>query len=693
MSILRAISRSLLVSSGVMLLACSGASHGPTPQDSRPVGSDGAQGVAGSTDAMALCAPKSDASLRGKAIDSLARGEGKAATDAFRAAVAAHPDDLASHTLFIAAGKRQEMLSREVEAALRDVAPIQLRLGSSPSFSSNAVEPRAGADAARLKKASEAKNLIVDDADWLKKNGLRSPASFVTAAQIPEHLPNKFQGFPLARIFDHGDHQIGVYGPSLVVASSTSAPLTYTFAVELPGEHPQFAQLTGSTLLVQTGPGTGARPQAARPVAALYAFDASTGALRWASEQAVANATNFETTRDHVVTGFGGSAQADHLVLLDLANGKTLQKIPLKSAASMILQKDDRLFVRSYDVDYVFSWSSAPTAQNPPDLPPAKDRNRAFSPEMRCALDAAVAATDRRDLAALKVGVDQLRRAKAHRTLLGSFEGLSKFLEQQSQNPGIDLTTVKPVRMTEPPWEAKLFEAAAPPPTTSPKLVRISAKADGVWKDPRGAYRADLPWQIAPVEKGRLPPGARVDIPSQYGAEDLRVIIPSGDRLLLVYGGRYLAITKGNATEAVLDLETYRHPPKVNPQWKEFAVGDVTYAQVDGDVVYVANGGGSYAKEMGGHKGFVSAISLKNQKLLWRSPPLVHGSGPFGIRGDFLVTGYGFTDEPDHLFLLKKESGTVAAKATLESAPGQITLEGNRIHVVAYGHKYEYELK
>ena len=65
------------------------------------------------------------------------------------------------------------------------------------------------------------------------------------------------------------------------------------------------------------------------------------------------------------------------------------------------------------------------------------------------------------------------------------------------------------------------------------------------------------------------------------------------------------------------------------------------------DTLYVCNGGGSYAREVSGKKGFVTAIDLATGVLRWRSDPLVCNAATFAIAGDYLITGYGFTDESD----------------------------------------------
>ena len=66
---------------------------------------------------------------------------------------------------------------------------------------------------------------------------------------------------------------------------------------------------------------------------------------------------------------------------------------------------------------------------------------------------------------------------------------------------------------------------------------------------------------------------------------------------------------------------------------------------------------------------------------------------PFAIAGDYLVTGYGFTDESDFLYAVRLVDGQAIANYRLASAPNAITLDDARIRVDAYAHSYTFELR
>jgi hypothetical protein len=405
----------------------------------------------------------------------------------------------------------------------------------------------------------------------------------------------------------------------------------------------------------------------------------------------------FVVTQGHVIAGYGFTAEPDHLFVLELATGKTVQKLSLRSGPDHVLRNGEKIFVRTYDSEAVFKMTPAPGPAPAADLPAAAASAPRMSPEASCWVESAVAAIDARDPDALGSAIDGLKSAGAAPDVAGAFDGVHLFLEQQRGGArAIDLTTAPPKRLPKPPWVYTMNRAATAPVTSKPRLVQRATRD----ADPARGVRArggrvdpQKPFFLAPADMGRLPPGARPDIPGTYGLETLRAANPCADgRLVLVYGGRYVAVVNGAATEAIFDVEAWLVPPRVSEDWKEFAVSEATFGIVEGNVLYLGNGGGSYAREMGGSKGYVSAIDMKTGELLWRSQPLVQGGGSFGTFSDFLVTGYGFTGEGDFVFLIRKDTGQVVHKLAVKSAPNEITVTGNQVHVETYDAAVDLEI-
>ena len=56
------------------------------------------------------------------------------------------------------------------------------------------------------------------------------------------------------------------------------------------------------------------------------------------------------------------------------------------------------------------------------------------------------------------------------------------------------------------------------------------------------------------------------------------------------------------------------------------------------------------------------------------------------VFGDLIVSGYGFTAEPDYLSLLDRQDGRVLDRLNVPSAPEVVRLHGNRLVVRTYDH-------
>jgi hypothetical protein len=70
----------------------------------------------------------------------------------------------------------------------------------------------------------------------------------------------------------------------------------------------------------------------------------------------VANAVNFLVRDGYIITGYGFTAEKDFMYVVDARTGETLQKLKVKSGPSYILERDGRIYARTYDHDYVFSF-------------------------------------------------------------------------------------------------------------------------------------------------------------------------------------------------------------------------------------------------------------------------------------------------------------------------------------------------
>ena len=88
---------------------------------------------------------------------------------------------------------------------------------------------------------------------------------------------------------------------------------------------------------------------------------------------------------------------------------------------------------------------------------------------------------------------------------------------------------------------------------------------------------------------------------------------------------------------------------------------------------------------------YITAIDLTTKTPLWTSQPLVSNANNFLVLEKYLITGYGFTDETDFLYLLDRNSGDVVHSKVLGTAPDYIFRKGDRLLVRGYNIDYEFQ--
>ena len=96
---------------------------------------------------------------------------------------------------------------------------------------------------------------------------------------------------------------------------------------------------------------------------------------------------------------------------------------------------------------------------------------------------------------------------------------------------------------------------------------------------------------------------------------------------------------------------------------------DIQWVEVRDGVLYVSSRFSGYSKEVKGQHAYVTGIELVTGDLLFRSPPLASNGSNFLLVGGAIVTGYGFSREPDFVFCLDAATGKVLQKIAVPSSP------------------------
>ncbi len=179
---------------------------------------------------------------------------------------------------------------------------------------------------------------------------------------------------------------------------------------------------------------------------------------------------------------------------------------------------------------------------------------------------------------------------------------------------------------------------------------------------------------------------------SFIGAPLLQVVRQPGV-VFLIYGAdgtsaRFLvgASPRTHRTRYAFDFAAFARPPDVAAGAAGLVAEQVLYACEADGVVYVETAHQTYADSSGRRNGYIAAIDIRTGKTLWRSPALVANARTFVIAGDALVTGYGFTGEPEYLYLIDRRTGRVRDRLIVPSAPESISRRGHRLIVRTYDH-------
>jgi hypothetical protein len=157
----------------------------------------------------------------------------------------------------------------------------------------------------------------------------------------------------------------------------------------------------------------------------------------------------------------------------------------------------------------------------------------------------------------------------------------------------------------------------------------------------------------------------------------LRVEGPDGATLhVVVAPGRY-----------AYDFRKYSRPPKIAPGEGEFVYEETVFAKEAAGLLLVETAHSTYAASSYGRNAYLNAVDLKTKRLRWRSAALVANAGNFVLVNDTIVSGYGFTKEPDYLYAIDRATGRVKGRLALPSAPERIARHGNLLTVDTYDHR------
>lgn len=123
-----------------------------------------------------------------------------------------------------------------------------------------------------------------------------------------------------------------------------------------------------------------------------------------------------------------------------------------------------------------------------------------------------------------------------------------------------------------------------------------------------------------------------------------------------------------------------------------FTQPDIKYALIKDDILYVSIGHRTYASA-NPYTSYLVAIDTLSGETLWRSEDQVCGSNNFIIEGDSIICGYGFTSEPDYIYIINRNNGKNQKQIKVKSAPYYFIPHDGYLFVLTYNTEYQYTIQ
>lgn len=203
-------------------------------------------------------------------------------------------------------------------------------------------------------------NKITDDENWWKVNELEKPMIYqrfpaVTKGKAPTDAPENYRGANLVAAWKTANGVFLAYGESIyrakyLLVTGSEGKVAHHFDAREYGNVAWSDLINGMLYLtsnpgnLSAGDGGGAR---------IFAIDLKTKSLKWSSDEKVCHG-QFVVVAGSVICSYGFTGEPDAITVFDRFTGDHIQKVKLKTAASWMIPKGERLYVRCYNTEEVF---------------------------------------------------------------------------------------------------------------------------------------------------------------------------------------------------------------------------------------------------------------------------------------------------------------------------------------------------
>ncbi len=299
-------------------------------------------------------------------------------------------------------------------------------------------------------------------------------------------------------------------------------------------------------------------------------------------------------------------------------------------------------------------------------------------------------------IAVIEEGIDYFTVRDLHKS-----EQAQAVVNQSEESESISLEKQEIVTLAKPPFRATFAENDLQIQNIS--LQQLSVEKNDIIDDNEWFADNDLSMPRMKTAVNFYYSGAEAplkvpqNIPQQWGNFKLIEGIKGENAHFYLYGEshmnyQHLLIANAENTRILhfLDFGNYIYSDNNKGDFIDMRV---QWAELIDNVLYVSTSHSTYAESSNRINAFITAIDLSNYKILWQSAPLVSNAKNFEVIGDNIVCGYGFTAEPDYLYVLNRFTGKKVQTIKLASGPSYIIRKGEKLCVRTYNRNYVFRIK
>lgn len=144
-----------------------------------------------------------------------------------------------------------------------------------------------------------------------------------------------------------------------------------------------------------------------------------------------------------------------------------------------------------------------------------------------------------------------------------------------------------------------------------------------------------------------------------------------------------------------IDMSDFAIPDEIAPGDESFVNEFIRDIQYKDGVFYLIITHSTYANSAPHNAYIVALDENKDFSVIWKTEPLTCNSDNFAIIDNSIICGYGFTAEPDYIYVLDRYTGKRVARYNVKTGPDYfyISDKKDKLYVRTYDMNYEYSLE